>query len=121
MTSTKGNFLQLLSDRDSLLELVELLYGASLKDEEEICKLTQESLTTQDSLKSSQGALQESKMEIEQLHEKLQRSHLPSYTPFNHLHKVDCILEHMEESHEMVDHEMHLVLHVLENCAKKPD
>ena len=33
MTSTKGNFLQLLSDRDSMLELVDLLYGASLKDE----------------------------------------------------------------------------------------
>ena len=36
MTSTKGNFLQLLSDRDGLLEPVELLYGESLKDEEEI-------------------------------------------------------------------------------------
>ena len=35
MTSTKGNFLQLLFDRDNLLELMELLYGASLKDEEE--------------------------------------------------------------------------------------
>ena len=41
MIITKGNFLQLFSDRDSRLELVELLYGASLKDEEEICKLTQ--------------------------------------------------------------------------------
>ena len=35
MKSTKGNFLQLLSYRDSLLELVELLHGASLEDEEE--------------------------------------------------------------------------------------
>ena len=25
----------------------------------------------------------------------------------------------MEESHEMVDHEIHLVLHVLEDCANK--
>ena len=58
-------------------------------------------------------------MEIEQLHEELQRFHLPSYTPFSHLHKVDCIPNHMEESHEMVDHEMHLVLHVLEDCANK--
>ena len=40
MTSTKGNFLRLLYDRDSLLELVELFHGASLKDEEDICKLT---------------------------------------------------------------------------------
>ena len=36
MTSNKGNFLQLVSDRDHILELVELLYGASVKDEEEI-------------------------------------------------------------------------------------
>ena len=73
-------------------------------------------LTTQDSLKSTQCALQESKMEIEQLHDKLQRSYLPSYTPFNHLYKDDCILDHMEESHEM-----HLVLHVLEDGAYKLD
>ena len=33
MTSTKGYFLQLLSNRDSLLELVELLHEASLTDE----------------------------------------------------------------------------------------
>ena len=36
MTSIKGNFLQLFTDRDSFLELVELLHGASLKDEEDI-------------------------------------------------------------------------------------
>ena len=41
-------------------------------------------------------------------------------TPFNHVHNVDCILEHMVESHEMVDNEMHLVLHVLENFVDKP-
>ena len=51
----------------------------------------------------------------------LQRSHLPSYTQVNHLHKADCILEHMEKYREMVDHEMHLFLHVLENCADKHD
>ena len=55
-------------------------------------------------------------MEIEKVQEKLQISHLPSYTPFNHLHKVDYILENMEEYHEM-----HLVLHVIENCANNPD
>ena len=108
MTRTKANFPQLLFDRDNLRELVELLYGESLKDEEVIWNITQELLTTQDSLNITQGALQESKMEIEQLHEKVQRSHLASYTPFDHLHKVDCILEEKEESHEM-----HLDLQVL--------
>ena len=60
-------------------------------------------------------------MEIEQLHEKLQRSYLSSYTPFINPHKVDCILDHMEEYHEMVDHEMDLVLYVLEDCVDKLD
>ena len=85
----KGNFLHFLSNRDGLLELFELLYRESFKDEEDIFNLTQELLTTQDSLKSTQCALQESKMEVEQLHEKLQKSYLPSYTPFNHIHKAD--------------------------------
>ena len=53
MTSTKGNFLQLLSDRDSLLELVELLHEASLKDEEENYNLTKELLTTQLTISTS--------------------------------------------------------------------
>ena len=78
-------------------------------------------MTTQYSLKSTQCALQESKMDIEKLHEKLQRYYLPSYTPFSHPHKSDCILDHMEESNEMVDHAMHLVLHVLEDCIDKID
>ena len=95
ITSTKGNFLQLISDKDSFLELVDLLHGESLNDEEENYKLTQELLTTQYSLKSTQCAIQDSRMDIEQLHEKLQRSHLPSYTPFRHLHKDDFSIEHL--------------------------
>ena len=120
-TSTKGNFLQFISDRDRLLDIVDLFYGSSLKDEEEICKVTQELFTTQYSLKSTQCALQQSKMDIEKLHEKFQRSYLPSYTPFNHPHNNDCILDHMEEYHEMVDHDMHLVLQVLVDGAYKLD
>ena len=55
-------------------------------------------------------------MDIKKVDEKFQISYLPSYTLLKHPHKVDCILDHMEESHEM-----HLVLHVLENCAYNPD
>ena len=102
LSTIQGEFLQLLFDRaDLMFELADMLHGASLKDGEEISKLAQDLLTTQDSLKSTQCALQESKMEIEKLHEKLKRYYLPSYTPFNHLHKADCILEQREESHEM--------------------
>ena len=86
-----------------------------------MCKLRQYLLTTQYSLKSTQCALQESNMEIEKLHEKLQRYYLPSYTPFSHSHKADCILDHIKESHDIMDHEMHSVLYVLEECAYKLD
>ena len=58
-------------------------------------------------------------MEIEKLHEELEIFHLPSYTPFNHIHNNDCIHDHMEEYHDMVDHEMHLFLHVLKDCTDK--
>ena len=60
-------------------------------------------------------------MEIEQLHEKLQRSYLPSYTPFNHPDKAYCIRDIMEEYHEMVDYDMHFVFHVLEDCEDRID
>ena len=61
-------------------------------------------------------------MEIEKLHEKLKRSYLRSYTPFNYPgHKDNCILDHMEKYHVMVNHEMDLVLHVLEECVDKLD
>ena len=60
-------------------------------------------------------------MEIEKLHEKLQISHLSSYIPFIHIHKDGFIIENMEEPHDMVDHEIHSFLHVLENYENKLD
>ena len=93
LSTIQVEFIQLLSDRDDLIELADVLHGESLKDEEEIFKLTQDLLTTQDSLKSTEFALQESKMEIQKLHDKLKRYYLPSYTPFSYLHKADFILE----------------------------
>ena len=35
MTSTKGNFIQFLYDRDRFVEIVELFHGESFKDEED--------------------------------------------------------------------------------------
>ena len=52
---------------------------------------------------------------------RLKISYMPSYTPFIHPHKNDFTLDHMEECHEMLDHEMHLVFHVLEDCIDKLD
>ena len=58
-------------------------------------------------------------MDIKKVDEKFQISYLPSYTPFRHPHNIACILDHIEESHEMVDHEMHVVLHVLQDYVDK--
>ena len=89
LSTIQGDFSQFIYDIDYLVGLVDVLHGASLKDEEDFCNRIQDLMTTQDSLKSTPCALQESKMEIERLHEKLQRSYLPSYTSFSHVHKVD--------------------------------
>jgi hypothetical protein len=61
----KNNYLHLLSDRDHLLTLDEMYYGALKGKEEEVDKLTHELEITQDSLKSTQKALQESAMQVE--------------------------------------------------------
>ena len=73
MSTIKGNFSQLLSDKNDMFELVELLQEASLHDEESICiyeeenyKLKGDLLATQDSLRYNQSALLESQMKIEQ-------------------------------------------------------
>ena len=58
LSTIQGEFIQFLSDRDDLIYLYNVLHGASLKDGEEICKLSQDLLPTQDSLKSTQCALQ---------------------------------------------------------------
>ena len=60
-------------------------------------------------------------MDIEKFHERLQRLHLPSYTPVNHPHKVDYILDYIKEPHDMVDHEVHSFFHVLEEYVDNLD
>ena len=93
LSTIQGELLQFIYDRDYFIELSDVLYGASLKDGEEIFKLSQDLLTTQDSLKITQCALQESKIEIEKIHEKFQTYYLHYYTPLINLHKDYCILE----------------------------
>jgi hypothetical protein len=58
----KTNYLHLLSDRDHLLTLDEMYYGALKGKEEKVYKLTHDLEISEDSLKSTQMALQESAM-----------------------------------------------------------
>ena len=60
MTTITGNLLHFLSDSDHLMELVKMYHGSYLREVEEINKLTSELESTQDSLKSTLSALQES-------------------------------------------------------------
>ena len=62
-------------------------------------------MTTQDSLRSTQSALLESNMEIEKLHQELQRSYIPSYTSVIPSHMVDFIIGSKEGPHVMLEHE----------------
>jgi hypothetical protein len=76
----KSNYLHLLSDRDHLLMLGEMYHDALKGKEEEVDRLTQELEITQDSLKSSQKALQESEMQVEHLCVELSWVHPSSST-----------------------------------------
>ena len=58
MKDIKGNFFQLLLDRDHLINLVDVYHGMSLKNEEDISKLTLELDFPHDSLKGTQSSIQ---------------------------------------------------------------
>ena len=104
----------MLSDKYHLYELVDMSHRESLKDDEEICKLNHELMTTHYSLRSTQSSLFDSNLDIEKLHQELKRSHIFSYTSISPSHMVDCILGSKEEPHVMVVHEEHADLKMFE-------
>ena len=69
MYAIQGNISYMLSDRYHLYDLVHIFHVSSLKDDQEICKLSVELMATQDSLTSTQSYLLEFIMEIEKLHQ----------------------------------------------------
>ena len=64
---TEAKFLQLLADRDYLLEWDCTCYDALRRKEEEVDELTQELEVTMDSLESAQSELRESQSQVEEL------------------------------------------------------
>ena len=78
LSTIKGNFSYLFSDKNDMFELVELLWESSLHDEEiifiyeeEKYKLKGDLLATQDSLRYTQSALLESQMKIDPIAEEM--------------------------------------------------
>ena len=71
MYAIQGNFSYMISDKDHLYEIVHMLHGESLKDDEDIFKINDELMATQYSLRSTQSSLYESNMEIDKLHQEL--------------------------------------------------
>ena len=80
MCNIEGNFMSLFFDRNNLVELNEWLHEAYLNNNEYIHKL---------------------KIQNEQLLERLQDTCFSSYV--SDCHMVDCL----EDSHDMMDHEKH--------------
>lgn len=65
LVEMKYNYIHLLSDRDHLLMLVEIYHDVLEGKGEEVDRLIHELETTQESLKSTQMALQESVLQVE--------------------------------------------------------
>ena len=80
MCNIKGNFMSLIFDRKNVIELIEWLHEYYLKNNEFIDKIT---------------------IQNEQLLEKLQDTCFSSYV--SDCQMVDCL----EDSHHMMDHEKH--------------
>ena len=72
-------------------------------------------MATHDSLRSTKSSLQDYNIEMDQLHQDLQRSHIPSYISVIHSPLVDDIHYSIEEPYDMVVHEVNYGMHVLEN------
>ena len=87
MCNIEGNFMSFLFDRNNFFELNEWLHEAYLNNNNDIHKL---------------------KIQNEQLLERLKDTHSSSYV--SDCHMVDCL----EDSHDMMDHEKHEKLQVLD-------
>lgn len=82
----KQNYLQLLADRDFLLEWDRICYVALQGKEEKVDKLTHELEVTSDFLQGAQLALQESQFQIEKLTEELSFAQSPPVADIVQLH-----------------------------------
>ena len=87
MCNIKGNFMSFLFDRKNFIELIEWLHESYLNNNEVIDKLT---------------------IQNEKLLENLQDTCFSS--DVSYFRKVDCL----EDSHDMMDHEKHEKLQVLD-------
>ena len=67
MAKMKDSYMNLLSDRDNILMVIEVYHCAIKKEEEELERLTNKLEITNELLKSTQRSLQESKLQICQL------------------------------------------------------
>ena len=71
MSTIQDYFSYIILDRDHLYELVHMLHVEYLKDDEEIHKINDELMATQQYLRRTQNSLFESNIEIEKLHREL--------------------------------------------------
>lgn len=60
----RQDYLQLVADRDHLVEWGSMTYEALMDREEEVSELTEEITTTSEALEGTQWALQESKLQL---------------------------------------------------------
>jgi hypothetical protein len=117
----KSNYLHLLLDRDHLFMLDEIYFDVLKGEEEEVDKLTQGLKITKDSLKSSQMALQELEIQVDELCVELSLEHSSPSTAKTQSSMASITHEDVSGTHYlreepivMVKHKEHSYLHGLE-------
>ena len=91
--------MNLISDREHLLMVVEMYHCAIERETQESERLHIKWEATYDSLKRTQESLQESRLQIDLLQKDLNVPHPPSRMGNDHVHMVGNNLDIMEESH----------------------
>ena len=97
--------MKLLFGRDHILMIFEMYHCAFNKETKESERLHSKWEATYDSLKRNQEALQESRLQIDQLQRELNVPHPSSCMENNHMHMVGTTLDVVEEPNVEHKHE----------------
>ena len=105
MAKMKEINMDLLSERDRLHMVKEMYHCAFKKETEESERIHSRWEATYDSLKRTQEALQESRLQNDQIQRELNVPHPPSCMEKNHVHMVGTTLVVLKEPHGEDKHE----------------
>ena len=105
MSKMKESYMNLIFDREHILMVAEMYHCAFERETKESERLHSKWEATYDSLKRTQEALQESRLQIDQIQRDLNVPHPPYCMENNHVHMVVTTLDVLNEPHVEDNHE----------------